>query len=525
MDMDTNSIQQHQKELCQKLWAMANALRGNMEAYEFKNYILGMIFYYYLSDRTEKYMVNLLKDDGISYEKAWADQEYREAVVEESLRDLGFVIEPQYLFCNLVNMVENRSFDIEFLQRAINSLMESTIGNESQADFEGLFSDMQLDSTKLGHTVRDRSAVMAKIIASLDEINFSVEDTKIDVLGNAYEYLIGQFAATAGKKAGEFYTPSGPAELLCRLACLGLTDVKAAADPTCGSGSLLLRLKNYANVRLYYGQELTSTTYNLARMNMILRGIPYRNFNIYNGDTLENDFFGDTKFRVQVANPPYSANWSADNKFLEDDRFSQYGKLAPKSKADFAFVQHMVHHMDEDGRAVVLLPHGVLFRGGSEETIRKYLIENLNVLDAVIGLPANLFFGTGIPVCVLVLKKDRGANAGNILFIDASKGFEAGKNQNILRECDIDSIVDAYVKRVDVDKYAHVATMAEIAENGFNLNIPRYVDTFEPEEEIDLNAVAAEIRKLQAEIKGIDAELKPFFEELGLDFPFAVEGE
>ena len=228
--MDANSIQQHQKELCQKLWAMANALRGNMEAYEFKNYILGMIFYYYLSDRTEKYMVNLLKDDGISYEKAWADQEYREAVVEESLRDLGFVIEPQYLFRNLVKMVENRSFDIEFLQKAINSLMESTIGNESQADFEGLFSDMQLDSTKLGHTVRDRSAVMAKIIASLDEINFSVEDTKIDVLGNAYEYLIGQFAATAGKKAGEFYTPSGPAELLCRLACLGLTDVKAAAD-------------------------------------------------------------------------------------------------------------------------------------------------------------------------------------------------------------------------------------------------------------------------------------------------------
>ena len=523
--MDANSIQQHQKELCQKLWAMANALRGNMEAYEFKNYILGMIFYYYLSDRTEKYMANLLKDDGITYENAWGDQEYREAVVEESLRDLGFVIEPQYLFRNFVKMVENRSFDIEFLQKAINSLMESTIGNESQSDFEGLFSDMQLDSTKLGHTVRDRSVVMAKIIAALDEINFSVEDTKIDVLGNAYEYLIGQFAATAGKKAGEFYTPSGPAELLCRLACLGLTDVKAAADPTCGSGSLLLRLKNYANVRLYYGQELTSTTYNLARMNMILRGIPYRNFNIYNGDTLENDYFGDTKFRVQVANPPYSANWSADNKFLEDDRFSQYGKLAPKSKADFAFVKHMVHHMDEDGRAVVLLPHGVLFRGGAEETIRKYLIANLNVLDAVIGLPANLFFGTGIPVCVLVLKKDRGANAGNVLFIDASNGFEAGKNQNILRESDIDAIVDAYVKRADADKYAHVATMAEISENGFNLNIPRYVDTFEPEEEIDLNAVAAEIRKLQAEIKDIDAKLKPFFDELGLDFPFATEGD
>lgn len=518
-----NSIQQHQKEFCNKLWAMANALRGNMEAYEFKNYILGMIFYYYLSDRTEKYMTNLLKDDNIRYNDAWENEEYKEAVIEESLRDLGFVIEPQFLFRNLVTMVENCAFDIEFLQKAINSLMESTIGNESQQDFEGLFSDMQLDSTKLGHTVKDRSAVMSKIIASLDEINFSVEDTRIDVLGNAYEYLIGQFAATAGKKAGEFYTPSGPAELLCRLACLGLTDVKAAADPTCGSGSLLLRLKNYANVRSYYGQELTSTTYNLARMNMILRGIPYTNFSIYNGDTLEKDYFGEMRFRVQVANPPYSAKWSADDKFNEDDRFSQYGKLAPKSKADFAFVQHMVYHMDEDGRAVVLLPHGVLFRGAAEETIRKYLIKKMNVLDAVIGLPANLFFGTGIPVCVLVLRKDRGSNTDNILFIDASKDFEAGKNQNILRGQDIDKIVDAYVNREDVEKFAHVASMEEIADNGFNLNIPRYVDTFEKEPEIDLKAVSAEIRSLQKEIKDINAELKPYFEELGLDFPFDEE--
>lgn len=298
-----------------------------------------------------------------------------------------------------------------------------------------------------------------------------------------------------------------------------------ATDPTCGSGSLLLRLKNYANVRNYYGQELTSTTYNLARMNMILRGIPYRNFNIYNGDTLEHDYFGDMKFRVQVANPPYSAKWSGDLSFMEDPRFNEYGKLAPKSKADFAFVQHMVHHMDEDGRAVVLLPHGVLFRGAAEEVIRKHLIQKLNVLDAVIGLPANLFFGTGIPVCVLVLKRERNGNSDNILFIDASNDFEAGKNQNILRECDIDKIVETYERREDVDKYAHVATMQEIEENGFNLNIPRYVDTFEPEEEIDLNEVAAEIRKLQSEIKEIDAELKPFFDELGLDFPFEVEGK
>lgn len=513
-------IQAHQKELCSKLWAMANALRGNMEAYEFKNYILGMIFYYYLSTRTEKYIANRLKDDAIDYETAWANATYQQAIVEDSLRDLGYVIEPQYLFCKMVGMVENHSFDIEFLQQAINSLMESTMGSAAQEDFEGLFSDMQLDSTKLGHTVKDRSSVMAKIIAALDEINFDADNTKLDVLGTAYEYLIGQFAATAGKKAGEFYTPSGPAELLCRIACLGLTDVKDAADPTCGSGSLLLRLKNYANVRNYYGQELTATTYNLARMNMILRGIPYRSFHIYNGDTLKDDRFGDKLFRVQVANPPYSAKWSADDKFMEDERFYKYGKLAPKSKADFAFVQHMVYHMDEDGRAVVLLPHGVLFRGAAEEHIRKYLIQNLNVLDAVIGLPANLFFGTSIPVCVLVLKRKRAENADNILFIDASKDFEAGKNQNILRESDINKIVAAYEQRKDVDKFAHVATMTEIENNGFNLNIPRYVDTFEAEEEIDPNEVTAQIRSLQAEISQVDAELKPYFDELGVKFPF-----
>lgn len=516
-----DTIQAHQKELCAKLWQMANALRGNMEAYEFKNYILGMIFYYYLSDRTEKFMARNLKDDHLTYEEAWGNAELRTALETISRQSLGYLIKPEFLFRKMVSMVENRSFDIEFLHRAINELMASTQDNESQDDFDGLFSDMQLDSSKLGHTVKERSKVMAEIIASLDGIGFSVEDTRIDILGNAYEYLIGQFAATAGKKAGEFYTPSGPAELLCRLACLGLTDVKDAADPACGSGSLLLRLKKYANVRNYYGQELTSTTYNLARMNMILRGIGYKHFDIRNGDTLENDLFGERKFRVQVANPPYSAHWSSSPSFMEDERFNEYGKLAPKSKADFAFVQHMVWHMDDDGRAVVLLPHGVLFRGDAEATIRRHLIEKMNVLDAVIGLPANLFFGTGIPVCVLVLKRDRGVNSGNILFIDASKGFESGKNQNILRDADIDKIVETYENRCDVEKYAHVAPMSEIAENGYNLNIPRYVDTFESEPEIDLNAVAREIRAVQAEIKDIDAKLKPYFKELGLEFPFA----
>lgn len=511
-----NDIQMHQKELETKLWAMANNLRGTMEAYEFKNYILGMIFYYYLSKREEDYMVNLLKDDGISFEEAWADDEYKEAVIEEALRDLGYLIEPRYLFRNMVRMVENNNFDIEFLQAAINSIMESTMGADSQEDFENLFDDMQLDSTKLGRTVKDRSAVMGRIIATLADIGIDMEDTKIDVLGNAYEYLIGQFAATAGKKAGEFYTPAGPAELLCRLACDGLTDVKAACDPTCGSGSLLLRLQNYANVRMFYGQELTAQTYNLARMNMILRGVPYRNFQIFNGDTLVNDNFEGLKFRVQVANPPYSAKLANPTAMADDPRYNEYGKLAPASKADFAFVQHMVYHMDDDGRIAVLLPHGVLFRGGAEETIRRYLIEKLNVIDAIIGLPANLFFGTGIPVCVLVLRKDRNANADNILFIDASKDFEPGKNQNQLKEEHINRIVETYTNRAEIERYSHRATFSEIIENGWNLNIPRYVDSSEKEAEIDIDGVMVEIADLKKQSEELEVRMKAYLKELGL---------
>ena len=511
-----NDIQMHQKELETKLWAMANNLRGTMEAYEFKNYILGMIFYYYLSKREEDYMVNLLKDDGISFKEAWEDDEYKEAVIEEALRDLGYLIEPQYLFRNMVKMVENNNFDIEFLQAAINSIMESTMGADSQEDFENLFDDMQLDSTKLGRTVKDRSAVMGRIIATLADIGIDMGDTKIDVLGNAYEYLIGQFAATAGKKAGEFYTPAGPAELLCRLACDGLTDVKEVCDPTCGSGSLLLRLQNYANVRKFYGQELTAQTYNLARMNMILRGIPYRNFQIFNGDTLVYDNFEGHKFRVQVANPPYSAKLANPTAMADDPRYNEYGKLAPASKADFAFVQHMVYHMDDDGRIAVLLPHGVLFRGGAEETIRRYMIEKLNVIDAIIGLPANLFFGTAIPVCVLVLRKDRKGNTNNILFIDASREFTPGKNQNVLEELHINKIIDAYKARSEIDGYAHVAAISEIIDNDWNLNIPRYVDSGIELEEIDLAAVKENLDILRENSKQMEARLQAYYRELGL---------
>lgn len=297
---------QHQKELHARLWEMANDLRGNMEAYEFKNYILGMIFYRYLSDKTTAFVEKLLEEDEVDYRGAFNNEEYKEDLIEEMLESLGFVIEPDDLFSEMVKKVENNSFDIEDLHEAINSLTESTLGRPSQDAFEGLFDDMDLSSTKLGKDVSTRSKLMAKIISAIDSIEFGIDETSIDVLGDAYEYLIGQFAANAGKKAGEFYTATGPAELLCRLTTIGLTDVLSAADPTCGSGSLLLRLNKYANVRTFFGQELTSTTYNLARMNMILHGVPYQNFTIYNGDTLEEDHFEENKFRIQVANPPIS---------------------------------------------------------------------------------------------------------------------------------------------------------------------------------------------------------------------------
>lgn len=515
---DINKQKQLAQELSTKLWAMANDLRGNMEAYEFKNYILGLIFYKHLSDRTESFMNELLQDDNISYADAWEDDTYRDDLIEDSLSTLGYVLEPKYLFGNVVKMIENGTFTIDYMEEIINSITESTLGQDSEADFNGLFEDMDLKSSKLGKEVSQRGKLIGKIIQTIDTINFQMGDTDVDILGSAYITLIGNFASTAGKKGGEFYTPTNMSKLVARLATVGLTDVLSACDPACGSGSLLLQVGEYANVRKYYGQEMTSSTYNLARMNMILHDIRYQNFNIVNVDTLEDDSnFEDERFTVQVANPPYSTKWSADIKFLEDERFSAYGKLAPSSKADFAFVQHMIYHMaDGDSRIAVLLPHGVLFRGSSEEVIRKYIVKELNYLDAVIGLPANCFQGTSIPVACLVFKKERNGNSGDICFIDASKEFVAGKAMNYITDEHIDKIVKTYQERKEVEKYCHIAKMDEIIENDYNLNIPRYVDTFEEEEAVDLQETFKKLDETQTKIADAKAEANKFLEELGL---------
>ncbi len=507
--------QEQQRELHTRLWAIANDLRGNMEANEFKNYILGLIFYRYLSEKVENRVEDLLSEDEISYSEAWEDEEYKEGLQEELVEQLGYLIEPKYLFSTLLQAIEENKFDIEMLQGAINDITESTIGYDSQEDFDHLFDDMDLGSTKLGKDVKSRSKLIAKVMANIAQIDFAHEDSEIDVLGDAYEYLISQFAANAGKKAGEFYTPQQVSKILAKIVTVGKNNLKNVYDPTCGSGSLLLRVAKEANVRKFYGQELTSTTYNLARMNMLLHDVNYTNFDIKNDNTLEHPQHIGMKFEAIVANPPYSANWSADSKFLDDERFSAYGKLAPKSKADFAFIQHMIYQLDDNGTMAVVLPHGVLFRGAAEGVIRKYLIEERNVLDAVIGLPANIFYGTSIPTVILVFKKNR-ENKDNILFIDASNEFEKGKNQNNLTDANVEKIVDTFVKRETIDKYSYVASMDEIKENDYNLNIPRYVDTFEEEEPIDLAAVSERIANIDKEIAKLDEELVVYLRELGL---------
>ncbi len=395
------------------------------------------------------------------------------------------------------------------------------MGHASEDDFEGLFEDLDLGSSKLGKTENQKNELIARVLVHLDQIDFRLADTEADVLGDAYEYLIGQFASGAGKKAGEFYTPQEVSTILAKIVTTGKKKLKSVYDPTCGSASLLLRVaKEVPDVGHFYGQEMNPTTYNLARMNMILHGVHYQRFDLKNEDTLEHPApeHADLRFDAIVANPPFSANWSASAIHETDDRFSAYGKLAPKTKADFAFVQHMIHHLDNGGTMACVLPHGVLFRGAAEGHIRKYLIEDCNYLDAVIGLPPNIFFGTGIPTCILVLKKQR-ENPDDILFIDASQGYEKVGNQNYLRPEHVERIVSTYRKRESSAKFSKVADLSEVEENDYNLNIPRYVDTFDAEEAVNLDVVVSNLTAIEEIIADADDDILKNCAELGLPFP------
>ena len=515
------------QQLQKHLWNIANDLRGKMGADEFRDYILGFIFYKYLSEKAIAFANELLKDEGVAEQYQQLDEsnpdhaELINGIKENSVEEVGYALAPKQLFHSIAELGRQGTFILDDLSDTLRGIERSTLGAESEDDFANLFEDLDLNSTKLGNNANDRNELVSKVLTHLDNIDFDLNNSESDVLGDAYEYLIGEFASGAGKKAGEFYTPQTVSTLLAKIVTQGKDRLRSVYDPTCGSGSLLLRVKREVkDVDMIYGQEMNRTTYNLARMNMILHDVHFAKFDIKQEDTLTRPQHIDQRFEAVVANPPFSAKWSADPSFLQDERFSRFGKLAPSSKADMAFVQHMLHQLDEQGTMAVVLPHGVLFRGSSEGVIRQYLIEKMNVVDTIIGLPANIFYGTSIPTCILVLKKNR-THTGDILFIDASNDFDKQKNQNKLLPEHLDKIIDAFTQRQNIDKYAKVATQQEVKDNDYNLNIPRYVDTFEAEDEIDLNAIAQQLKDLEKQSQKTDQVIAEFCKELGIDSPFA----
>ena len=515
--------EEQRRQLDAQLWGIANLLRGKVDPDDYRDYILGFIFYKYLSEKQHLYANELLQGESVTDFELVNDQDTLDAIQEESLISLGYFLKPDELFSSITKRGNSNSYILDDLQSVLNHIEQSTSGTESEDDFNALFEDLDLNSTKLGRTPNARNEIIVNILTYLDEIDFRLDEVESDVIGDAYEYLIAKFASGAGKSAGEFYTPQQVSKILSKIITTGKTKLKSVYDPTCGSGSLLLRVAKEVEVSEFYGQELNRTTFNLARMNMILHGVHYRDFDIRQEDTLENPQHLDKRFEGIVANPPFSLNWKSDDNplFSSDERFSQYGRLAPKSKADFAFIQHMVYQLADNGTMACVLPHGVLFRGSSEEVIRKYLIKDLNYLDAVIGLPSNIFYGTGIPTCILVLKKCREQD-DNIVFIDASgeDHFIRETNQNTLRNEDVELIINTYRNRESIDKYSSVVTLEEIEENDFNLNIPRYVDTFENEEEVDLEILSKEIQDLEKELSETNESIKSYCQELNISNPF-----
>ena len=526
-----------QQQLGKTLWGIADQLRGAMDPDDFRDYMLSFLFLRYLSENYEEatkkelgsdYPI-LKKEDRRTPLALWYEANKKDIsdFEKQMRRKVHYVIEPQYLWSNIAELARTQSSDLlTTLEKGFKH-----VENESfERTFQGLFSEINLNSEKLGKTLTERNSKLCVIITKIAE-GIAKFSTDSDVLGDAYEYLIGQFAAGSGKKAGEFYTPQQISTILSKIVTLDSQDPSAGKktklnkvfDFACGSGSLLLNVRNQMGthgIGKIYGQEKNITTYNLARMNMLLHGVKDSEFEIHHGDTLQNDWnilnemnpAKKMEFDAIVANPPFSLRWEPAETTGEDFRFKSYG-LAPKSAADFAFLLHGFHFLNNEGVMAIILPHGVLFRGGAEERIRTKLLKDGHI-DTVIGLPANLFFSTGIPVSILVLKKCK--KFDDVLFINAAKHFTPGKRQNTLSSEHIDKIVATYQFRKDEERFSRRVSMEEIAENNFNLNISRYVDTSEEEKEIDIQAVMREIKDLEAKRTELDKEIEVYLKELGL---------
>lgn len=534
-----------QHRLGKALWAIADKLRGSMMADDFRDYMLSFIFLRYLSEQYEEAVKKELGSDypetsqeSMANLKAntplqiWYDENPDDIVEfeQQMRRKAHYVILPKYLWGNIVELARTQDKELlDTLEKGFKYIEEQSF----DSSFRGLFSEINLHSDKLGKTYGERNTMLCKVVTEIAN-GISEFSTSTDSLGDAYEYLIGEFAANSGQKAGEFYTPQMISSILSKIVSLDSQDpttgkktkIDRVLDFACGSGSLLLNVRHEMGkhgIGKIYGQEKNITTYNLARMNMLLHGVKDTEFEIHHGDSLLNDWdilkemnpAKKMQFDAIVANPPFSYRWEPTEEMGKDFRFKNYG-LAPKSAADFAFLLHGFHFLREDGTMAIILPHGVLFRGGKEELIRKKLLTDGNI-DAVIGLPANLFYSTGIPVCILVLKKCK--KNDDVLFINASsdENFKKGKRQNALRDSDVKKIVETYQYRKNIERYSRRVSMCEIKDNDYNLNISRYVSTAKEEAPIDLKEVHKKLVDIDIKIENARNRHNSFLKELGLD--------
>lgn len=516
-----NKKEYERDELHKAIWKIANDLRGSVDGWDFKQYVLGFLFYRFISENLTNYINKLEPDDNFDYAKL--SDEQAEYGRNETLKEKGFYILPSELFCNVRKKAKNDADLNVTLNNVFNNIENSAKGTDSEDDMKGLFDDIDVNSNKLGNTVKERNDKLVKIIDSIGELPLgNYQDNTIDVFGDAYEYLMTMYASNAGKSGGEFFTPQEVGELLARITLMDKKEVNKVYDPCCGSGGLLLKFAKILgkeNVKDgFYGQEVNLTTYNLARINMFLHDINYNKFNIARGDTLiDPKHWDDEPFDAIVSNPPYSIKWEGKSNplLINDERFVPAGILAPESKADLAFTMHMLSWLSAKGTAAIVEFPGVLYRGGAEGKIRKYLIDN-NFVDTVIQLPSDLFFGTSIATCILVLKKNKTDNS--ILFVDASEECVRTTNKNKLSNTNIENILSLLKNRVDVENKAIVVPNEEIAENDYNISVNSYLKVATDEVEIDIVELNKNIQEIVAKQDQVRKELDAIIRELESDY-------
>ena len=508
-------------ELHRKIWAIADNVRGAVDGWDFKQYILGILFYRFISENITEFFNAAEREAGdLDFNYAdISDEEAEKDFRPNTVEDKGFFILPSQLFENVVkNAADNENLNTD-LANIFKAIEGSAVGFASEDAIKGLFEDVDTTSNRLGGTVAEKNKRLTDILKGIAEINFGdFQSNDIDAFGDAYEYLISNYASNAGKSGGEFFTPQTVSKLLARLVMDGKTNINKVYDPTCGSGSLLLQMKKQFEDHIiedgFYGQEINMTNFNLARMNMFLHNVNYNNFSIKRGDTLLNPLHNEEKpFDAIVSNPPYSIKWvgDADPTLINDERFAPAGKLAPKSYADFAFIMHALSYLSSKGRAAIVCFPGIFYRKGAERTIRKYLIDN-NFIDCVIQLPENLFFGTSIATCILVMSKNKTEN--KVLFIDASKEFKKETNNNILEEKNIDAIVEEFRNRTDLEYFSRYVYVSEIEENDYNLSVSTYVEKEDTREVIDIKALNKELEETVKRIDELRSSINEIVKEL-----------